>query len=87
MDALRIDYYISGMNGNYEVVVGCGFLGPESYSKTCLYTTPPDQNLVGLIGRILSELALEGGSSFPIEAFRLERPAVSDAAFERTLHA
>ena len=87
-----------------------GFLGPELYTKTCLYTIPPDQNFVidtlpehpqisvaigaghaykfaGLIGRILSELALDGGSSFPIEAFRLERPAVSDAAFERTLHA
>ena len=87
-----------------------GFLGPELYTKTCLYTIPPDQNFVidtlpdfpqisvaigaghaykfaGLIGRILSELALDGESAFPIEAFRLERPAVFDAAFEKTLHA
>ena len=87
-----------------------GFLGPELYTKTCLYTIPPDQNFVidalpehpqisvaigaghaykfaGLIGRILSELALEGESAFPIEAFRLDRPAVSDAAFERSFHA
>ncbi len=87
-----------------------GFLGPELYTKTCLYTIPPDQNFVidtlpehpqisvaigaghaykfaGLIGRILSELALDGESTFPIEAFRLDRPAVSDAAFERTFHA
>jgi len=86
-----------------------GFLGPELYTKTCLYTIPPDQNFVidtlpehpqisvaigaghaykfaGLIGRILSELALDGESTFPIEAFRLERPAISDAAFAKTLH-
>jgi sarcosine oxidase len=87
-----------------------GFLGPELYTKTCLYTIPPDQNFVidtlpehpqvsvaigaghaykfaGLIGRIFSELALDGESTLPIEAFRLDRPAVSDAAFERTFHA
>jgi sarcosine oxidase len=85
------------------------FLGPELYTKTCLYTIPPDQSFVidtlpehpqisvaigaghaykfaGLIGRILSELALDGESTFHIEAFRLERAAVSDTAFERTLH-
>jgi sarcosine oxidase len=87
-----------------------GFLGPELYTKTCLYTIPPDQNFVidtlpehpqisvaigaghaykfaGLIGRILSELALEGESTYPIDAFRLDRPAVSDEAFEKTFHA
>ena len=87
-----------------------GFLGPELYTKTCLYTIPPDQNFVidtleehpqisvaigaghafkfaGLIGRILSELALDGESAFPIEGFRLDRPAVSDAAFQKTFHA
>jgi sarcosine oxidase len=87
-----------------------GFLGPELYTKTCLYTIPPDQNFVidtlpehpqisvaigaghaykfaALIGRILSELALDGESTFPIGAFRLDRPAVSDAAFEKTFHA
>ena len=87
-----------------------GFLGPELYTKTCLYTIPPDQNFVvdtleehpqisvaigaghaykfaGLIGRILSELALDGESAFPIGAFRLDRRAVSDDAFEKTFHA
>ena len=87
-----------------------GFLGPELYTKTCLYTIPPDQNFVmdtlpdhpqisvvvgaghaykfaALIGRILSELALDGESTPPIEAFRLDRPAVNDAAFEKTFHA
>jgi sarcosine oxidase len=87
-----------------------GFLGPELYTKTCLYTIPPDQNFVidtlaehpqisvaigaghafkfaGLIGRILSELALEGESTYPIDAFQLDRPAVSNEAFEKTFHA
>jgi sarcosine oxidase len=86
------------------------FLGPELYTKTCLYTIPPDQNFVidtlpehpqisvavgaghaykfaGLIGRILAELALDGASRFPIGAFRLDRPAISDEAFEKTFHA
>ena len=87
-----------------------GFLGPELYTKTCLYTIPPDQNFVidtlpehpqisvavgaghaykfaGLIGRILAELTLDGSSSFPIGAFRVDRPAISDATFEKTFHA
>ncbi|CAN5805926.1 N-methyl-L-tryptophan oxidase [soil metagenome] len=86
-----------------------GLLGPELYTKTCLYTIPPDQNFVidtlpdhpqisvaigaghaykfaGLIGRILTELALDEVSSSPIEGFRLDRPAISDAAFEKTFH-
>jgi sarcosine oxidase len=86
-----------------------GFLGPELYTKTCLYTIPPDQNFVlgplpehpqvsvfvgaghaykfaALIGRILRDLALDGGTPYPIDAFRLERPAISDPAFEETFH-
>jgi sarcosine oxidase len=31
-----------------------------------------------LIGRILSQLALEGESVFPIEAMRIDRPALTD---------
>lgn len=87
-----------------------GFLGPELYSKTCLYTVPPDQNFVldtlpetpqisvaigaghaykfaGLLGRILAELALEGGSSFPIDTFSVSRPAITDPAFPKAFHA
>jgi sarcosine oxidase len=86
-----------------------GFLGPELYTKTCLYTIPSDQNFVigtldehpqisvaigaghaykfaALIGRILTELALDGESSFPIGHFRLDRPAITDPAFGRTFH-
>jgi sarcosine oxidase len=86
-----------------------GFLGPELYTKTCLYTIPPDQNFVlgllpecprvsvfvgaghaykfaALIGRILRDLALDGDTPYPIDAFRLERPAISDPAFRETFH-
>ena len=87
-----------------------GFLGPEHYTKTCLYTVPPDQHFIidtlesapqisvaigaghafkfaGLIGRILSELALEGGTRYPIQTFSLERPALTDKTFEKSFHA
>jgi sarcosine oxidase len=40
-----------------------------------------------LIGRILSELALDGASAYPIEAFRFARPAITDATFQKTFHA
>jgi FAD dependent oxidoreductase len=86
-----------------------GFLGPELYTKTCLYTTPPDHNFVidtlpdypqiavaigaghaykfaGLIGRILCELTMDGSTRFPIEGFRMERPAITDPAFEKAFH-
>lgn len=79
-------------------------LGPELYTKTCLYTLTPDRDYVidtlpghpqvalaigaghafkfaGLIGRILSQLAAEGRSSYPIEAFRLDRPALTDPSY------
>ena len=34
----------------------------------------------GLIGRILAELATEGATAFPIDAFRADRPALTDPA-------
>jgi sarcosine oxidase len=40
-----------------------------------------------LIGRILSELALEGSSTYSIEPFELTRPAITDRTFEKTFHA
>ncbi len=86
-----------------------GFLGPELYTKTCLYTIPPDHNFIidtlpdypqiavaigaghaykfaSFIGRILCELALDGSTRFPIEDFRIERPAITDPAFEKAFH-
>jgi sarcosine oxidase len=36
----------------------------------------------GLLGRILSELTLDGATDLPIGAFRADRPALTDPAFE-----
>jgi monomeric sarcosine oxidase len=36
----------------------------------------------GLLGRILAELAIDGGTAFPIDAFRADRPALTDPDFE-----
>ena len=35
----------------------------------------------GLLGRILSELAIDGATAFPIEPFRADRPALADPGF------
>jgi sarcosine oxidase len=82
-----------------------GSLGPELYTKTCLYDMPPDREFVlgtlpehpqvsvvngaghgfkfaGLMGKILSELAIHGKTQYPIEAFRPDRPALTDPAYE-----
>ncbi len=85
------------------------FLGPELYSKTCLYTVPPDQNFIldrlpehpqivvangaghafkfaALIGQLLADLALDREPSHPIDAFGIDRPALTDPAFPRSFH-
>lgn len=72
-------------------------LGPVIYTKTCLYTMPPDRDFVidtlpaqpnvavaigaghafkfaSLIGKILSELAIDGTTASNIEPFRSNRP-------------
>lgn len=72
-------------------------LGEPIYTKTCLYTLPPDRDFVisllpehpnisvavgaghaykfaGLIGRILSELALDGRTAYDIAPFFIDRP-------------
>jgi sarcosine oxidase len=77
------------------------FIGPALYTKTCLYTLTPDENLVidtlpgcdhisialgsahaykfaGLIGKILSQLATQGSSQYPINSFDIERPALTN---------
>jgi len=82
-----------------------GFLGPELYTRTCLYTIPPDHNasaarrdaisrvsvavgaghafkFAALIGRIMTELALDGETPLPIDAFAIDRPALRDPEFE-----
>lgn len=82
-------------------------LGPVLYTKTCLYTMPPDRNFIidtlpqypqiavavgaghaykfaSLIGRILSELAIKGRTQYPIGAFKIDRPALTDPTFPRS---
>ena len=72
-------------------------LGPVIYTKTCLYTMPPDRDFVidavpgyencvvaigaghafkfaSLIGKILSELAIDGMTESDIEPFKIDRP-------------
>lgn len=71
--------------------------GPILYSKTCMYTLPPDRDFIvdnlpeapsisiglgaghgykfsSLIGRILSDLAIDGRTSFDISPFAANRP-------------
>jgi sarcosine oxidase len=80
------------------------FLGPELYTKTCLYTMPPDRDFIldrlpeqpnvvvavgaghaykfaGLLGQILSELVAAGATEYPIQAFGIDRPALTDPGF------
>jgi sarcosine oxidase len=82
-----------------------GSVGPELYTKTCLYDMPPDREFVlgrlpehhhisvfngaghgfkfaSLVGKILSELAVHGETRYPIEAFRVDRPALTDPAYK-----
>lgn len=77
-------------------------LGPELFSKTCIYDMPVDRDFIldklpghprvtvgfgaahaakfaALIGDILADLAIDGGSKQPIDAFRADRPALTDA--------
>ena len=81
------------------------FVGPELYTKTCLYTMPPDRHYIidtvphhpnvivaidgghafkfaTLFGRILSQLALDGQTRYPIEGFEADRQAVTDPTYE-----
>ncbi|GIK41482.1 MAG: N-methyl-L-tryptophan oxidase [Chloroflexota bacterium] len=72
-------------------------LGPVLYTKTCLYTMPPDRDFVidtipgydhcsvavgaghafkfaSLLGKILSELAIDGRTESNLEPFKMDRP-------------
>lgn len=82
-------------------------VGPVLYSKTCLYTMPPDRNFVidtchrtgfddiiicngaghaykfaGLLGKILSEMAIDGHTQYDISPFTLDREALQDPNFK-----
>lgn len=79
-------------------------VGPELFSKTCVYDLPADRNFIldtvpghprislfvgaghaakfaGLIGHILADLATEGRTDYPVEAFTIDRPAVTDPGY------
>ncbi|MEA2531063.1 MAG: hypothetical protein QOG89_2707 [Thermomicrobiales bacterium] len=81
-----------------------GSLGPELYTKSCLYTMPPDRNFVidrlpdhpqivvaqgaahvfkfsSLVGKITAQLASTGETTYPIDAFTLNRPALTDPTY------
>lgn len=76
-------------------------LGPEIYTKTCLYTLTPDRDFVldavpdaegvfvaigaghafkfaSLIGRTLSELAIDGRTDVDLAPFSIERPILKE---------
>ena len=78
-----------------------GAVGPELFSKVCVYDLPPDRDFIldtvpghpriavgigaghaakfgNLLGHILSDLAQHGRTSYPIDAFRADRPALTD---------
>jgi len=80
--------------------------GPVIYTKTCLYTMPPDRDFVlatlpehpnvsiavgaahafkfaSLLGKVLSELANTGASSYDISPFRFDRPVLFEERPER----
>jgi sarcosine oxidase len=75
-------------------------IGPELYTKTCLYTLPPDRDFIvdaipghhrtalaigaghafkfaSVLGKILSELALDGHTDAHIAGFRIDRPILA----------
>ncbi|XP_060608423.1 monomeric sarcosine oxidase-like [Ruditapes philippinarum] len=82
-------------------------VGPILYSKTCLYTMPPDRNFIidtchrtgfddvivcngaghaykfaGLLGKILSEIAIDGKTQYDISPFTLDREALKDPDYK-----
>lgn len=44
-----------------------------------------DGYILGMIGRILSELTVDGQTRYPIEAFTPDRPAPTDPDYEPAL--
>lgn len=85
------------------------FVGPVLYSKTCLYTMPPDRDFIidrvpgaeqilvcvgaghaykfaGLLGKILSQLTVDGQTEYPVDSFTLQRPAIQDPAYVAAFH-
>jgi glycine/D-amino acid oxidase-like deaminating enzyme len=55
--------------------------GSHDHTATCLYTLTPDRDLVlaPLLGRVLADLALHGGTDVDITPFAPGRPALTAA--------
>jgi sarcosine oxidase len=64
------DFIIDAMPGHPRVLVGLGAGHAAKFS--------------GLFGEILAELVVDGRSSYPIEGFRADRPALTDPTFAPT---
>lgn len=89
--------HIPGFAGPEQSTKTCLYTIPPDQNFV-LDTLPSDPRVVvavgaghaykfaALIGTILTELALNGTSSYPIDAFTYNRPALTDHAFERALH-
>lgn len=87
-------------------------LGPLMYTKTCLYTMPPDRHFIvdtcgkrvkgyddvilccgaghcykfaSLLGRILSEMAIDGETRYDISKFNIDRPALTEPGWKPQL--
>lgn len=61
------DFVLDRLPGHPRIIVGNGAGHAAKFS--------------GLLGQILAELAVDGRSSHPIEAFRADRPALTDPGF------
>lgn len=66
------DFVLDHVPGHPEIIVFCG--AGHAYK------------FASLIGRILSELALDGATDYPIAPFTLRRPAIEDPAFAANFH-
>lgn len=89
---------------NFLATLVPGAVGPERYSRTCIYDMPADRDFIldhvpgqpnvvvgmgaghgakfgSILGKILAQLSLNGTSEYPIEAFRADRPALTDPDF------
>jgi sarcosine oxidase len=61
------DFVISAVPGCERVVVGLGAAHGFKFAPT--------------LGRLLADLALDGGTSTDLSAYRLDRPALTDSGY------
>ncbi|MFT4122237.1 MAG: N-methyl-L-tryptophan oxidase [Microbacteriaceae bacterium] len=103
----------AGLRDELEAFMGRylpGALGPELYTKPCIYDLPPDRDFVidtlpgidrisvfvgaghagkfaSLMGSVMADLAVDGGTVHPIEPFSMRRPQIADPGYRpRTMY-